>query len=99
MSSKYPRANYVALLGIKAVMVKWQDLNLTDDLALEEIEKIMTTRDHLNTTIEAQTTVGMACVKCNKPVSEEEMRVRYNELLARGIVAVMVPMCQECRDA
>lgn len=39
----------------------------------------------------------MKCYKCGAPVTEQEWQERYNELLAIGIVAMMVPMCKNCR--
>lgn len=40
----------------------------------------------------------MKCFKCGKPVSEEEFRKRYEWLASLGIVAIMLPMCKECRE-
>jgi NAD-dependent SIR2 family protein deacetylase len=41
----------------------------------------------------------MKCIKCGGVVTEKEWMDRYNELLERGIVAMMVPMCKQCRHA
>ena len=36
-----PSKNYIALLDIKAIIRKWQDLDLSDDHALIEIREIL----------------------------------------------------------
>lgn len=40
----------------------------------------------------------ITCTKCGGPISEEEFKKRYEELLAQGIVPMMVPICKECRE-
>jgi hypothetical protein len=39
----------------------------------------------------------MTCVKCGKPVSQEDMDKRYRELIDMGIAPMIVVMCEACR--
>jgi len=39
----------------------------------------------------------MKCMKCGKTVSEQDMRDRYEELAKKGIIAMLIPMCVDCR--
>jgi hypothetical protein len=39
----------------------------------------------------------MRCIECDAPVTEQEMKERYEELSKYGIVPMLVPMCKECR--
>lgn len=40
----------------------------------------------------------MKCVDCGAPISQEQMDARRAELEKQGMIARIVPMCEECRN-